>query len=100
MGVSAVQFRLNFDKNLDVGEEFDHIRAVVENSVPLALTAKEMEKASYDEELNMVKGYVSSGNWSQCKASVSHLHVKDVQCLYRELLLHGTTIVIPRTLRN
>ena len=34
--------RLNSDKHLDTGEEFDWVRVIVENSVPVALSAKEI----------------------------------------------------------
>ena len=70
--------RLNSDKRLVAGEEFDYVRVIVENCVPVALSAKEMERASFDdEELSMVKSCVRSGNWSQCKTAVSYFHVKD-----------------------
>ena len=74
---------LNSDKILDVGEEFDHVRANVVNRVAVALTAKEIEQVSYDdEELSVVKICVRSGKWSQCKAAVSYVHVKNELCLY------------------
>ena len=93
--------RLNSDKRLDAAEEFDYVRVIVENSVPVALTAKEIERASFDdEELNMVKSCVKSGNWNECKAAVSYFHVKDELCIYGELLLRGTRIVIPNVLRD
>ena len=85
--------RLNSDKRLDATEEFDYnIRVIVENSVPVALTAKEIEGASFDnKELSMVKSCVKSGNWNECKAAVSYLHVEesveDELCIYGELLL-------------
>ena len=36
---------LNSVKQLDCGEEYDFIRAVVESCVPVALSPKEMEEA-------------------------------------------------------
>ena len=99
--ITDVLSRLNSDKHLYNGEEFDWVRAIVENSVPVALSAKEIEQASYDDEkLSMVKGCVRSGNWSQCTAVVSYLHVKDELCVYGELLLGGTRIVIPKILHD
>ena len=92
--------RLNSSRQLGTGEEFDWVRAIVENSVPAALTPKEIEQASYDdEELNLVKSCVRSGNWSQCTVP-SYLHVKDELCVYGELLLRGTRIVVPSILRD
>lgn len=74
---------LNSDKILDLGEEFDYVRADVVNRVAVALTAKEIEQVSYDdEELSVVKICVRSGKWSQCKAAVSFVHAKNELCLY------------------
>ena len=53
------------------------------NRVAVALTAKEIEQVSYDdEELSVVKICVRSGKWSQCKAAVSFVHAKNELCLY------------------
>lgn len=53
------------------------------NRVAVALTAKEIEQVSYDdEELSVVKICVWSGKWSQFKAAVSYVHVKNELCLY------------------
>ena len=93
--------RLNSDKRLVAGEEFDYVRVIVENCVPVALSDKEIERASFDDEqLTIVKSCVRSGNWSQCKAAVSYFHVKNELCVYGELLLRGTRIVIPNVLRD
>ena len=93
--------RLNSDKRLVAGEEFDYVKVIVENCVPVALSAKEIEQASFDDEdLSMVKNCVKSGKWSQCKAAVSYLHVKDELYIYGELLLCGTRIVIRNILRD
>ena len=54
--------RLNSMKQLDHGEEYDFIRAVVENCIRVALSLKEFEEASYgDEELCLVKNCVNLG---------------------------------------
>ena len=80
-------------KQLDRGEEYDFIRAIVESCVPVALSPKEIKDAPYgDEELYLVKNCVKSGNWKQCKI-LSYAHVKDKLCTYSELLLSGTRIV-------
>ena len=92
--------RLNFLEQVDHGEEYDFVRAVVESCVPVALTPNEIEEASYnDEELCLVKSCVRSGNWERCTLT-SHAHVKDELCTYGELLLRGTRIVVPRVLRR
>ena len=56
--------RLNSVKQLDRGEEYDFIRAIVESCVPVALSPKEIEEASYaDEELCLVMNCVSTNTW-------------------------------------
>lgn len=92
--------RLNSVQQVDHGEEYDFVRAVVESSVPIALTPNEIEEASYnDEELCLVKNCVRSGNWERCTLT-SYAHVKDELCTYGELLLRGTRIVVPGVLRD
>ncbi|KAL9971363.1 hypothetical protein ACROYT_G023876, partial [Oculina patagonica] len=92
--------RLNSVEQVDRGEEYDMVRAVVESCVPVALTPKEIEEASYnDQELCQVKNSVRSGNWERCTLT-SYAHVKDELCTYGELLLRGTRIVVPRVLRD
>ena len=45
------------------GEHYDHIRSVVENSTPYALTPSEIEKASAaDPEISLVKERVRTGD--------------------------------------
>ena len=64
--------RLNSMKQLDHGEEYDFIRAVVENCIRVALSLKEFEEASYgDEELCLVKNCVNLGTGN----SVRSLHM-------------------------
>lgn len=82
--------RLNSVKQLDRGE-YDFISAVVESCVPVALSLKEIEEASYgDEELCLVNNCVKSANWEQCTIP-SYTHVKDELCTYG-----GTRIVVPK----
>ena len=96
--IADALFRLNSVKQLDCGEEYDFIRAVIESRGPLALSPKEIEEASYsDEELYLVKNCVRSGNWEQCTIP-SYAHVKDKLCTSAELLLRGTRIVVPKVL--
>jgi len=85
---------------VDHGEEYDFVRAVMESCVPVAFTPNEIEEASYnDEELCQVKNCVRSGNWERCTLT-SYAHVKDELCIYGELLLRGTRIVVPGVLRD
>ena len=53
--------RLNSVNQLDRGEDYDFVRAVVESCVPVALTPKEIEQASFeDAELRQVRNCVMS----------------------------------------
>ncbi|XP_022788169.1 uncharacterized protein K02A2.6-like [Stylophora pistillata] len=91
--------RLNSD-HVDHGEEYDYVRAIVQDCVSVPLSPREIEEASYnDEELAQVKKCVKTGNWDQCILP-SYAKVKDELCLYGELLLRGTRIVVPRLLRD
>lgn len=50
------------------GEETDTVKTIAEESTPVVLTAKEVERASEeDPELTSVRHYIQSGDWSQCK---------------------------------
>ena len=92
--------RLNSVEQVDHGDEYDFVRAVVESCLPVALTPNEIEEASYnDEELCLVKSCVRSGNRERCMLT-SYAHVKDELCTYGELLLRGTRKVVPRGLRD
>ena len=91
--------RLNSVNQLDRGEDYDFVRAVEESCVPVALTPKGIEQASFeDAELRQVRNCVMSRNW-ECTLP-SYAHVKDELSTYGELLLRGTRIVIPKILRD
>ena len=48
----------------DGGGKYDFVKTIVENSLPVALSPREIEEASYkDEELCQVKNCVRFGNW-------------------------------------
>ena len=82
------------------GEEIDFVKAVAEESLPLALTAKQVELASEsDPEIASLRQDILSGNWSQ-RRMTAYLFVKDELCLLGKLVLHGTRIVIPKALQG
>ena len=55
--------RLNSVKQPDTGQKYDSVRAIVENCLPVALSAREIEEASYNNaELSQVKGCARTGN--------------------------------------
>lgn len=47
--IADASSRLKMDY-VDHGEEYDYVRAVVVDSVPVALSPRENEEASYDDE--------------------------------------------------
>ena len=90
--------RLNYVKQLDRGEEYDFIRAVVESCVPVALSPKEIEASYGDEELCLVNNCVKSGNWEQCTIP-SYAHVKDALCTYGESMAKIIEAITPMFVR-
>ena len=92
--------RLNSLNQVDHGEDYDFVRAIAISCIPVALSPTEIEEASYfDEELTIVKSCVRSGDWDRCTLP-SYAQVKDELCVYGELLLRGTRIVVPKLLRD
>ena len=92
--------RLNSVKQSDAGQEYDSVQAIVENCIPIAFSTREIEEASYnDAELSQVKGCVRTGNWEHCTFP-SYAHIKDELCIYGEILLRGSRIVVPKTLQD
>ena len=82
------------------GKEADFVRVIVQESTPMAMTAREVGKESEkDPEMRSVRYYIQSGDWSQCKMS-HYLSVKNELCTIRKLVMHGTRIVIPQSLRS
>ncbi|KAI8516325.1 hypothetical protein Bbelb_049060 [Branchiostoma belcheri] len=90
----------NKSKNGERGEDYDYVRAIVEASTPVSLTPREIEQASAkDPELMQVKTCIHSGQWENCPIP-SYGHVKTELSTYKQLVLRGTRIVIPRELRK
>ena len=82
------------------GEEADFVRVPAQESTPVAVTAKEVERESEnDPELCSVRHYMQSSDWSQCKMP-HYLSVKNELCVLEKLVMHGTRIVIPQSLRS
>ena len=68
--------------------------------MPVALTARQVELASdKDPEITRLRQRILSGNWSRCKMSI-YLCVKEERCVLRKLVLLGSRIVIPESLRG
>ena len=85
------------------GEEYESVRAIVDNCMPVALSPREMKEASTcnDADLSQVKGCVRAGIWERCTVSLN-VHIKDdsEMCIFGESLLRGTRIVVPKAFRN
>ena len=82
------------------GEEFDFVMAVAEESLPVALTAKQVKSVSdSDPEIASLRQHILSGDWSQCRMT-AYVCVKDELCVLGKLVLRGTRIVILKALRG
>ena len=82
------------------GEEFDFVKAVAEESLPVALTAKQVELASNsDLEIASLRHYILSGDWSQCRMT-AYVCGKDELCVLDKLVLRGTRNVVLKALRG
>ena len=96
--IADVLSRLNSVEQKDSsGEEADFVRVIVEESTPVAMTAKEVERESEkDPELCSVRHYIQSSDWSQFKMP-QYLSVKNELCVLGKLVMRGTRIVIPQS---
>ena len=82
------------------GEKADFVRVLAQESTPVAMTAKEVERESEnDPDLCSVRHYIQSGDWSQCKMP-HYLSLKNELCVLGKLVMRGTRIVIPQSLRS
>ena len=74
------------------GEEADFVRGIVQESTPVAMTAREVERevereSEKDPELCGARYYIQSGDWSQCKMPYC-LSVKNELCTIGKLVMH------------
>ena len=66
----------------------------------MAMTAREVKRISEkDPELCSVRYHIHSGDWSKCKMP-HYLSVKNEPCTIGKLVVRGTRIVIPQSLRS
>ena len=93
--------RLNSVNQSDCnGEEADFLRVLAQEGTPVAMTAKEVERESENDlELCSVRHNIQSGDWSQYKMT-HYLSVKYELCVLGKLVMRGTRIVIPQSLRS
>ena len=77
----------------------EYVRMVALQFVPIALKIQEIEKVSADdEELQVVRGCLASGNWEG--APKSYVCVRNELTFIGHVILRGTRIVIPEKLRQ
>ena len=77
----------------------EYVRLVALGSVPVALKIQEIETVSAeDEELQVVRGCLVSGNWEG--APKSYVCVRNELTFIGHVILRGTRIVIPEKLRQ
>lgn len=93
--------RLNSKNHRDHhGDKEDFVHLVVENSTPVAVTPAEVEDATRDDvELMSIIDHIKAGSWQNCKIP-SFLCIKDELCTLGNMLLRGTRLVIPQSLRS
>ena len=94
--------RLNKIEHINTAEQetYDFVHKIAVHSIPVALTTREIEKASaIDPEFDEIRRCIATGDWASCKLW-SYLHDKSELCCYGQLLLRGTRLIIPKSLRE
>ena len=92
--------RMNQKNPKDCSSEKEDIQFVAIEATPVALTTREIERASEaDAELQSVRHYIEPGDWAKCKLS-AYTCVKNELCMVGKLVLRGNRKVIPKTLRR
>ena len=87
---------INPHSTINVADSY--IRFVAENAVPSSVPIQEIEKASAcDEELSMVRDAVRSGRLEELPKSYRNVGAEIT--ILRKLILRGTRLVIPKSLR-
>lgn len=93
--------RLNCTNSKDTSAETeDYVRVIAQEATPASLSPHEIEiESAKDPELCAVRGYINTGNWDNCKLP-GYLCIKDELCTLGQLILRGSRICIPRSLRK
>ena len=80
--------------------EEDYVHYIACNAIPKAMTHNQLKQATaQDDNLQHVCQSVISGNWPKTKATDPYFCVKDELTATESLLLRGSRIVIPTSLR-
>ena len=81
----------------NIAEEY--IRIVASTAVPLAMAAAEIEEESaVDDELENLRQCIKTGNWENSNCP-GYKPIRDELCLFGNVVLRGTRMVIPKKLR-
>ena len=79
-------------------EDYEYVRFVASKATPRALTTREIEEASAeDEELRKVRAAIETREFQNCR---DYLLVASELCVIGYLVLRGLRIVIPQKLRQ
>ncbi|XP_033749314.1 uncharacterized protein K02A2.6-like [Pecten maximus] len=77
-----------------------YIKQIAENSTPVAMTTRDIERASGDDqELEALRECIVNGRWSEIPYK-DYIPVRSELCAIGKLVLRGTRIVIPESLRE
>ena len=86
------------EKTRNVAEEY--VRFIAQTATPKARTTREVEEHSHrDAELSGVRRCIREGVWNN-KECVRYIPVKEELCAIDKVVLRGTRIVIPQSLRQ
>ena len=85
------------EKMRNVAEEY--VRFIAQTATPNATTTREEEHSYGDAELCEVRWCIREGVWSN-KECVIYFPVKEELCVIGKVVLRGTRIVIPQSLRQ
>lgn len=93
--------RLNSPNGRDVsGEKEDFVHMLAAEATPLAMSPHQVEvESEQDVELSAIREHVQTGEWGHCKLP-GYSCVKQELCVLGKLVLRGTRIVIPQSLRQ
>ena len=94
-------FNENVVKNAENDDSIDeYANLIVKYAMPIALTTREIEKASYaDKELRNLRNCILSNDWLKLECK-SYLPVRSSLTTIGFIVLRGTRIVIPSELRE
>ena len=75
----------------------EYVRFVAVSATPTALTTREIEEASADdEELKEVRKAIATGRFEKCR---QYMTVAGELCVIGQLVLRGTCVIIPSKLQ-